>query len=547
MNRTILGLALAVASAGGAYAQQGDEWTVRVRSLAALTPPSLQLPHAVHSAIPGESSPETPAALDARGEARASTWVVGWLSQRHRTAIDAGRLHVDTVHDGAGVLLRGRATDVAASEADLDALAAVVGRPIEVTAWRLPLDDGPLPPASLAPAELQQVLQRSPPLWPARGRTRPGGALRLANERGIGYLRDLDTEVAEAAKVFDPKVDVALAGVRATVVVDALSGDELALRGSWLLSEPQAMPEHDVGGRALSVDQPDHRTAWVTFAGRIGSGGALVVAGRGGPVGPAGFALVLAARYLAPVAGDPAPDLLVRSIGALLPATVAELPRRGWRVPGDDSPQFVRTQRDGALTGAELMAAIATPETNELGVEGTTLIVQGSPASCRQSEMLLQQLVAQLRPAALHTRAAADGEVALELVQPVFADRAAGAFVGRERAVVRDFEVEIASRANAPNPVVGVAASGLWLGATAARNGSGWHVTGTWSLAAHDEPRVRTHADREHMVMQLVDYRTTTLPWDAAMTPNQDHALGDGPAWTKAGPATRVTVRLIAP
>ena len=49
------------------------------------------------------------------------------------------------------------------------------------------------------------------------------------------------------------------------------------------------------------------------------------------------------------------------------------------------------------------------------------------------------------------------------------------------------------------------------------------------------------------MVMQLVDYRLTTLPWDAAMAVNVEHALGDGPAWTKGGAATRVTVKLAVP
>ena len=536
-----------LAFAGSALAQEGDEWTVRVRSLAPFAVPLLQLPSPIHTAIPGGDVPDALAALDARGETSAPSWVVGLLTERHRTAIAANRLQVELLQGGKSVLLRGRATDVAACQLDLDALAAVAGRPIEVSAWRLPLGDGPLPSTVLRPAELQQVLQHTPPLWTARGRTRSGGALRLASERGIGYLRDLDTEVAEAAKIFDPKVDLARAGVRATVVVDALPGDELVLRGSWFLSEPVALHEQDVGGRALSVDLPEHRTAWVSFGGRVASGGALAVAGRGGPVGPGGFLLVLGARYLAPLAGDPAPDLLVRPIGALPPAMIAALPRRGWRVPGDDSPVFGSAELDGGIGPGELLAAITPQENAEIGIEGSLLVVHGNADACRQCDALLQQLAAELRPVALHTRAGTDGEAALELAQPLLADRAAGAFLGRERAVVRDQEVEIASRANAGNPVIGVAASGLWFGATAARSGDGWHVAGTWSLAAHDEPRVRIHADREHLTLQLVDYRTTTLPWDAAMAANQEHTLGDGPAWTKDGASTRVTVRLIAP
>ncbi|HZN39559.1 MAG TPA: hypothetical protein VFD82_12195 [Planctomycetota bacterium] len=557
MNGAILGLLL-VANAGGAHAQQGDEWTVRVRSLLPFTRPSLQLPDQICTAIPGDVVLEAPVRLDAAAEQRPPTWVVTLLEQRHRTAVDAGRLSLVPTHptskpasegenpNGASVILRGRTSDVAACERDLSSLAAALGRAIEVTAWRLPLPDGPLPPTSWDPAAVQQALQRTPPLWTARARTRSGGAVRLADERGIGILRDLDTEVAEQAKLYDPKIDVAFAGVRATLVVDALPPEELVLRGSWLLSEPVALHEQEVCERSLTVDLPEHKTAWISFAGRVASGGALVVAGRGGGVGPDGFVLVLGARYLAPASPDPAPDLLVRPVGALLAAAPPVQMPRSWPRPGEETTQFMRADRDGGLANNDLLPLLNVQPPAEVLLEGTTLVVHGDPGACRQCDALLQQLAGGLRAATLHTRAVGDGEV-LELVQPVFADRAAGAFVGRERAVVKDHEVEIAAKMQAANPVVGVAYSGLWLGATAARSGDGWHMTGVWSLAAHDEPRERRHADRAPMVLQLVDYRLTTLPWDAAMAPNVEQALGDGPAWTKDGPATRVAVKLVVP
>ena len=556
MNGAILGLALAVATAGGAYAQQGDEWTVRVRSLLPFARPSLQLADQICTAIPGEAVSDAPVRLDAAVEQKPPIWVVTLLEHRHRTAVDAGRLSLVLTHatkpgddenrDGASVVLRGRASDVAACERDLSSVAAALGRPIEVTAWRLPLPDGPLPATSWDPAALQQALQRTPPLWTARGRTRSGGALRLADERGIGILRDLDTEIAEQAKLHDPKIDVVFAGVRATLVVDALPPEELVLRGSWLLSEPVAMHEQEVCERTLTVDLPEHKTAWISFAGRVASGGALVVAGRGGGVGPDGFVLVLGARYLAPAAPEPAPDLLVRPVGALLGAATPVQVPRSWPRPGEEATYFLRVDRDGGLATDDLLPLLNVQPPAEAWLEDKTLVVHGDPGACRQCEALLQQLAGGLRAATLHTRAVTNTE-ALELVQPVLADRAAGAFVGRERAVVKDQEVEIAAKAQASNPVVGVAYSGLWLGATAARSGDGWHVNGVWSLAAHQEPRERQHADRVPMVLQLVDYRLTTLPWDAAMAANVEHALGDGPAWAKGGAATRVTVKLVVP
>ncbi len=137
-----------------------------------------------------------------------------------------------------------------------------------------------------------------------------------------------------------------------------------------------------------------------------------------------------------------------------------------------------------------------------------------------------------------------DGDAPLELVQPLLGGRATAAFVGTERALVRDYEVEIASRSTAGNPVIGVARSGLWLATTAHEQGGSWHVTGSWSLAAHDEPRLHVHAETQPLLLHVPDYRTTTLPWDATMPLDLDHVLGQGPAWTTNGAPTQVTVRL---
>lgn len=529
-------------------AQQGDDLVVRVRSLLPFHTPSLQHAEPRCSALPTDRDTERPDRLDAPAESASFAWVRDLIAQRHAAAIEAGRLALSDVGDeGATLVLRGRAAAVAACEQELDAIAAALGRPIEVSAFMLPLGDGELPPTTWDAAALKHALERTPPTWTARGRTRSGGALRLANERGIAHLHDYNVEVAERAQINDPQVDIAFAGVRATLVVDALAGDELVLRGSWLLSEPVAMHEVAVGTGQPTLDLPEHRTTWVTFAGRVVTGGAVVVSGRGGPVaggagGQAGFALVLAARFLAPPAGDPAPGLLVRPIGAWLPRP-AIVPRLAWARLGDDGDGFVREEPDGGITAGSLTALLGV----SADVHGGMLIVEGDPDGCRAADAQLQMLARELRPIALRTRVLSDGGEPLELVVPMLADRAAGAFVGRERAVIRDQDVEIASRAQMGNPSVTVAYSGLWLSATAGDVGQGWHVAGLWSLAAHAEPRLREVKDKPPMALTLVDYRTTALPWDALMPANQEHALGDGPAWIAGGPATKVSVVLIAP
>ena len=550
MIARLLGVVVAFVGGATGVAQQG-EMTVRLRSLAPFVTPWLQVPGETYTAMPGDAAIDMPQGLDTMSEPNAPDWLVELLRQRHHEAIDAGRLAILNTNaagdEGVAIcelVLRGRAADVEACDRELDAIAAAMGRPIEITAFRLPLGEGVLPATTWDAATVQKALKDRPPLWTAHGRTRSGGALRLAQERGIGILRDLDTEVAGGTHISDPKVDTAFAGLRATLVVDAMPGDELVLRGSWLLSEPIALHEQSAGDCGL-IDLPDHRNAWVTFAGRVPSGGALVVAGRGGPVGPEGFLLVLGARFLAPPPTDVAPDLLVRPIGALL-AGRAVWPRLGYPVPGDDSPSFGIAPCNGGLSANGLIDVLAMPP-GAVELAGSVLVLHGDAEASARADALLRALFANLTPATLRSRITAEGGSPLELVQPLLAGRSAAAFVGRERSVIRDQEVEISGSISGSNPVVGIVRSGLWLGAIASRGGAGWHMTGSWSIAAYDEPRVREHSEKPRMILHLVDYRTTTLPWDAPMPLHHEHQLGDGPAWRAGGVATRVSVQLAAP
>jgi hypothetical protein len=548
-------------AASATLAQQGEERTLVLRSLAPFAAPALQLGEPICSALPGDQTNDAPLALDAAGDADPAGWLLGLLEQRHRAAISEGRLQLrqsrePVFEDGKQVgerlgpmlVLQGARAAVDACSRELDAIAAVIARPIEVTAYRLPLRDGELPATVWNSTALQQALRDTPPLWTTRARTRSGGALRLGQERGIGHLRDLDTEVAEKAVITDPKVDIAFAGARATLVADSLGGEQVLLRGSWLLSEPVAVHEQEVG-KGVSVDLPEHRTALVTFAGRVDSGGALVVAGRGGPIGPDGFVLVLTARYLAPPPGDIAPDLTVRPVGAFLAAPALRRPAIEWRRPGDDSPTFPVETASESLRPTDLFELLAARGPAEVELEHGMLIVHGDFATCRRADTMLQQLTAALRPVSWQVRATADGSPPLELVQPALGDHATAAFVGSERAVVRDQEVEIAAKASSANPVIGIARSGLAFGGTASPAGDRtFYVDATWTLSVHGKPRQRQHADAAApMTLQLVDYRTAVLPWQTLMATGQLHELGTGPAFFAGGPDTAISVRLSTP
>ncbi|MBL8752497.1 MAG: hypothetical protein JNK15_04275 [Planctomycetes bacterium] len=533
------------------HAQQDPKVTV-VRSLLPFAPPSVQVADLPFSAIPGESVAEVPFALEAAGEADAARWVVALLEGRHQAAIESGRLQLvrgagadgrarGAVRDGATLVLRGERNAVEACRRDLDALEAAVARPIEVTAWRLPLPEGALPATTWTAAQVQQAMQAAKPEWTATAHTRAGGALRLAQERSVGYLRDFDTEVAEKSKILDPKVDVLFAGTRLSLVVDALPGDDLLLRGGWLHTGVPTMRAVELDEAGSAIDAPEVTTAFATFGGRIGSGGALCVAGRGGDVGPTSFLLVVSARWLAPPAGDAAPDLFVRPVGAWLPRPMPGRPRLGWPRPGDDSPAFAVRRDCGLLGGEELLTLLGVGGS----LEGELHVVAGGDGG-RSSDAALQELTANLRNLEITTRAVADGTGGPEFVVPALAGWPVAAFVGRESAVLRDHEVEIASRAAEGNPVVGIARSGIAFGVTAVPDRAGFHVHGAWSVAAHESPRRLVHPGPPTMPLQLVDARLTVLPWDASLALDREHGLGDGPPWRSGQAATKVVVKLTA-
>ncbi len=66
-------------AASATFAQQGEETTVRVRSLVPFLVPAQQIPQAMHTALPGESS-DVPRRLDYAEEAAAPEWVLELLA-----------------------------------------------------------------------------------------------------------------------------------------------------------------------------------------------------------------------------------------------------------------------------------------------------------------------------------------------------------------------------------------------------------------------------------------------------------------------------------
>jgi hypothetical protein len=101
----------------------------------------------------------------------------------------------------------------------------------------------------------------------------------------------------------------------------------------------------------------------------------------------------------------------------------------------------------------------------------------------------------------------------------------AEAFIGTERALIGDHEVEIAQEASSNNPTVKVVRSGVWSRLTGHAMARNWNVEGLWRSVKQLPSRYRMQSQEPALNMQLPDYKTSTWPWDGPMPLNTEQVL----------------------
>lgn len=464
--------------------------------------------------------------------------VVDLLRARHRAACDAGRLLVE-MFDETTVSFRGDPVAVAACVREFDAFVVAMQRPIEVRAWQLPLGDGPLPPVVWNAAATAQNLRAVSPLWQARALTRADGRVALGAVDDRRHVGDVDCDLAGAQLVANVRLTNLRLGPRTRLQVHVLPDGRLLLRGSWLLGEFVAMHHETTGGGSMQLDLPEVRTVYASFAGCIDDCGALAVTGRGGDLGPAGFQLVVSARFAAPALVPPMP---MRRLGALLRQSSTMQPT-GELFAAFGRDDFYVAAAHPSLTG-DAVRLLLQPETPSLVTLFDDMLVLPDEAEAQQqADAVLAPFFARFATYELHgALQSANGTPSVELRQPLLAEVPAGAFVGRERALLLGEQVEIGQGLGV-NPVVGAVRSGLWSATTVLAMGDGCVMNGTWTAVRNQEPRTWRHDGPPRLAAQAWDRRGTTLPWNAPMALDQLHVLGDAAAGGEAG--EQVAVRLV--
>lgn len=538
-----LRLVAGIATAALCFAQDATKVAAAPASTHVLRPLALARPprDRVDPPWPTVLSLQDLESIDAFGDEPTNTiadGVVDLLRARHRAARDAGRLQVE-MFDATTVSFRGDAAAVAACVREFDAFVAATQRPIEVRALLLPLGDGPLPPVVWNAAATAQNLRAAPPLWQARALTRADGRVALGAADDRRHVGDVDCDLAGAQLVANVRLTNLRLGARTRLQVHVLPDGRLLLRGSWLLGEFVAMHHETTGGGSMQLDLPEVRTVYASFAGCIDDGGALVVTGRGGDLGPAGFQLVVSARFAAPALVPPMP---LRRLGALLRHGSTLQPTVGAFATFGHDDFFVDAAHP--LLTADAARLLLQPETPSLVTLFDDLLVLPDDVEVQQqADAVLAPFFARFATYELHgALQSANGTPTVELRQPLLAEVPAGAFVGRERALLLGEQVEIGQGLGV-NPVVGAVRSGLWSATTVLAVGDSCVMNGTWTAARNQEPRTWRHDGPPKLAAQCWDRRATTLPWNAPMALDQLHVLGDAAAGGAAG--EQVAVRLV--
>ncbi|MFT4515116.1 MAG: hypothetical protein ACI91B_003829 [Planctomycetota bacterium] len=517
----MLRVLLSVASLALLATAQTEERVVAVRSLQPFLQPSLQSGQAMDSALPAEErSVGRDATLRGRGKAE-TAWLIALLKERHKKNLEDGQL-ILAVDENARVALHGTKGAVNSCLADIDSIAGTLTRSIEISVYQLAAFNGELPPAFIDGKTLQATLATTPPLWSARAVTRPGGSVKLGDVRWTTYVRDHDSEVAEDSKTFDPKVDHFFRGTRVALTVHALPSDELLLHGSWLTSDSIELAQVTIGKGQPFVGLPFNRTAHISFGGKVNNGDGLVVAARRESKQGMSFVYAVRARYLSPPP-QRANNLFVFPATAWTASTRTGWPMRAaWFVEVNDDDNHPLISEMPVLSPANLATFLAPQAEGTVLMAGSTLIINDNAAVCARAETALRQLVdAQLRHAELRiTQTSKHDHVPTNIVQPVLANMQAEAFIGTERAVVGDHEVEIAQETNINNPIVKVVRSGVWSRLTGHAMARNWNIEGLWRSAQQLPARYRVQSSKPPVNMQLPDYKSSAWPWDGPIPLN---------------------------
>ena len=481
------------------------------------------------------------------------------LRQLHAEACENGKLSIEP--EGTNLIVVGDGALVNQVRDEIDQLAAVLLRPLQIEAALWHIDAGEAPPAVLSPGDWRTWFADRQPLWRSSATTQPSRPVALDGQRWTTYVCDVDTEVAQKQSISQPIADAFCEGGRVVVVPHALlGGDELAVHVQFGLARRRGAVRTAPTGVAgqSDLDLPVLESLFGACSARLQHGGGIAVTLRGHA--SAGGNHVLTVRAGSPV---PPPTTTLAGIAALPCSALIDSALHQRLSPPDPYPRaeendeyrFPETiELDGGFGRLEperlldlLRSSIdenATPY--DLHVGSGHLFVIG-PESVRTAvEALLLGLQQRfVRNIAIRHEVrrtgGADADPLHELVLP--------SLLGREATIARLLEmraldhiyVDIAQEAAIHDPDVRTLQSGVWLRCRAAPARDTLHVD-LLAQCTHAEPPLLRSIVPSGGNLLPTDIGVARAVHDALVANGRPIDHGDGPTVTLDGRSHRTVM-----
>lgn len=417
------------------------------------------------------------------------------LSRLHTEDIDNDRLSIHVQEDALRVF--GEAQAVQKVTRDVREVGDLLTRPIEVevTVWQA----GDLTDVAAVntPADYGRMVANLQPLWRSVRSTHSNGVAAHDRQRWVRYVRDVDTEVAQKAKIALPVTDAFCDGGRVVVVPHSLaSGDDLVLHVQFGFGVPRGSVRTVPSGLqdAPELDLPTLATTFGAFSGRIQNGGALAVLATGDESCGERLLLTVRATASTPPNDPQLNDLAAFPTSALTNAALlmrmtppSPYPALGDQTArtmelSDEDQTYTRFEPDELLELLRTsLGELADTDDFSMDIAGGFLFVHAPRTTITIVGDLLRGLESRLlRNVQVRHFGTIDqgrGSAPLhELVAPSLLGRELIVVRLLETSFVRELQAEIAQESSTLEPQLETAQSGTWLRLRAANPSGETHV-----------------------------------------------------------------------
>lgn len=404
--------------------------------------------------------------------------VLGILRTLDRAAYESGELVLDYYDDDGALMVRGARETVATVRAQVDTIAATIGRALDLEFAVWASADAAMLPAVMTPQQYHDFCSGREPLWRRRATTQSSVAVALEGGSRTRYVRDYEVEIAKKAAMQNPVLAQFFTGGVAHVLPFALVGsDEFALHVQAVWAE-----RRDHGDRAdlamqdtAELDAPTVASASAGFSGRIHDGGALCAVFAGDSAAGASCVMTISLRTRAPLPQPQShPGSRAYPIGAI--TTMAstsgpDLPPSAFEPPNGSSEDASGSFLDSARVAELLKTTIPEDQADAVAIEVVNgwLLAHGPEAWCERADAFLTRIQDRLLRTQtvvheLRARSADPGRTLVHRMQlPTLLGRRLQATRRVETPVLHDIDVEVAEDSRIADPIVRTRQLGCWL------------------------------------------------------------------------------------